>query len=180
MISPVRTILCTAALAAAVLLISADVHARALEPVAGSLPAYSGPTDRICTCGDIEVEQKGRRITVRRGGKVLWELQKTVFSQDFFLDDLDRDGKSELVVLCWKRGRFGKRRPFWVTEDEKTWSQHIFIYEINDAGVRPKWMASDIGISVAAFDHADGVIYITDTKGNVTDWIWGSWGLEKI
>ena len=75
-ISSGRIILYTAALAAAVFLLSVNVHARTLEPVAGSLPSYSGSTDRICSDGDIEVEQKGRRITVRRDGEVLWELKK--------------------------------------------------------------------------------------------------------
>ena len=175
-----KLIISTAAMAAAVFLCSAGAQARVLVPEAGSLPEYSKAYDKTVYDGDITVEQYGRRLTVSKGGEVLWELPKTVYSQDFFIYDIDRNGNDDLAVLCWKRGRFGKSRPFWIKEDEKTWSQHIFIYEIRGDALRPRWMASDIGISAASFDHTDGVIHITDTDGNVTDWIWGSWGLEKI
>lgn len=84
------------------------------------------------------------------------------------------------MILCWKRGRYGKRRPSWVKRDEIGWSQHIYIYEIDGNVVRPKWMASDIGMKAASWEFDDGKLIITDTEGVTTKWVWISWGLEKL
>ena len=34
--------------------------------------------------------------------------------QDSLYADIDRDGQDEKIVLLWKKGRFGKHRPFWI------------------------------------------------------------------
>ena len=170
----------TAALAAAVFLnrLAADVM---MSPGL-LLPDYSAPSDRTVTddTGHITVTQKGRRLSVFFDGKKIWRLPAGVYAQDFLLEDIDHDGEDELLILCWKRGRFGKHKPTWVREDEKDLSQHIFIYEIKDDNVVPKWMASDIGMDARSWKYADGAVYIEDTDGNVTGWKWKSWGLEKL
>ena len=146
------------------------------------LPEFAASADKTVTdesC-DLTVIQKGRGVTVYRGGRKIWALERTVRSQDILLEDIDHDDQKELLILCWKRGRFGKHKPTWVKEDEKDYSQHIFIYEITDDSVRPKWMASDIGMSAASWAFNDGALSITDTKGVTTRWIWISWGLEKM
>ncbi|MCR5672254.1 MAG: hypothetical protein K6F87_00890 [Lachnospiraceae bacterium] len=146
------------------------------------LPDYATSSDKtIKDEGEkMTVVQKGRGVTLYRDGTKLWELERSIRSQDILLEDIDHDSQKELLILCWKRGRFGKHKPTWVKEDEKGYSQHIFIYEINEDSVRPKWMASDIGMDAAAWDFNDGVLSITDTHGFVTNWVWISWGLEKL
>ena len=54
-------------------------------------------------------------------------------------------------MLCWRIGRYGDAKPFWVEKDEKQWSQHIYIYQWTGEEIHPLWMASDIGMDVAAF-----------------------------
>ena len=146
------------------------------------LPGYSAPSGKTVydPDEDIKITEKGRRLTVQKSGKRIWDLPREVMAQDFLFEDMDHDGEKELMVLCWKRGRFGKHRPTWVTEDEKGWSQHIFIYEIKDMKVVPKWMASDIGMDAATWEFDDGVLSITDINGVVSRWIWYSWGFEKL
>ncbi|MCR5301105.1 MAG: hypothetical protein K6E49_01545 [Lachnospiraceae bacterium] len=170
----------TAAFIAAVFLGAVNTKARTLDSLCGNLPKYSKPVSKSQRYGDIEVTEDGRRLWVYKNDRLIWQLPQKIRAQDFFLDDIDHDGEKELVILCWRVGRFGRRRPTWVETDEKTWSQHIFIYEIRDDDVKPKWMASDIGVDAVSFDHSDGVVIITDTKGEVTKWKWVSWGLEKI
>lgn len=147
-----------------------------------TLPGYSAPTD--CTISDtgsgITVIQEGRRLKVTRNDRIIWEMDKNVLVQSTLLGDIDHDGKDDLIVLCWKRGRYGKHRPTWVRHDEIGYSQHIFIYTIKEDKVVPRWMASDIGMDAASFRFDDGVLSITDTKGEVTKWIWRTWGLEKL
>ncbi len=146
------------------------------------LPSYSKPVDREDRdeeSGYIIV-QKGRRITVYRDGTKIWKLPPEVSAQEFLLEDIDHDGDNELLILCWKRGRFGKRRPTWVKHDEIGYSQHIFIYELEGDVVRPKWMASDIGMDAETMSFEDGMLLITDTDGVETKWRWNSWGLDKM
>ncbi|MCR5831549.1 MAG: hypothetical protein K6G67_05325 [Lachnospiraceae bacterium] len=143
-------------------------------------PLYSAPTDKKVSDGDLVIEQSGRKLTVENEGSPVWALPENVLAQDFLYEDIDRDGKAELLVLCWKRGRYGKHRPTWVESDEIKWSQHIFIYNIADGQVIPKWMASDIGMHARSWEAYKGVITITDTSGDVTKWGWIHWGLEKL
>ena len=145
-------------------------------------PAYSAPADKTVRDeeGDITVSEKGRELDVYRGDTKIWSSPGEILVQDFLTADIDRDGSSELLILCWKRGRFGKHRPTWVRSDEIRWSQHIFIYEMEGDAVLPKWMASDIGIKAASWEYRDGMLYITDTVGAVTKWKWIHWGLEKM
>ena len=123
------------------------------------LPDFAATSDKTVTDDDekVTVIQKGRGVSVYRDGTKLWELERNVRSQDILLEDIDHDSQKELLILCWKRGRFGKHKPTWVKEDEKDYSQHIFIYEINEDSVRPKWMASDIGMDAVAWEFNDGV-----------------------
>ncbi len=146
------------------------------------LPSYAKPVGRAVTDekNGYRIIQSGRRITVYRGDDRIWELPVENAAQDFFFEDIDHDGQSELLILCWKRGRFGKHRPTWVKHDELGYSQHIYIYEVEDDLVRPKWMASDIGEDAQAIAFDDGVLLITETDGDVSKWIWNSWGLEKM
>ena len=140
------------------------------------------PVDKtaVSTDGKIRIEEKGRRITLSEEGVEIWQLPKNVLAQDFLYGDIDHDGQDELMILCWKRGRYGKRRPSWVKRDEIGWSQHIYIYEVENSVVRPKWMASDIGMKAASWKFDDGKLIITDTEGVTTKWVWISWGLEKL
>ena len=146
------------------------------------LPDYSKPVIRTLTDADrgIVIKQNSRRIKVYLNDKLIWRLPYNVKAQDCILADIDHDGEKELLVLCWKRGRYGKRRPTWVKHDEIKWSQHIFIYEITDNNVRPMWMASDIGMNAATWKFSDGVLCIEDTDGIITEWVWRTWGLEKL
>ena len=140
-------------------------------------PAYKTVMSRD---GKTCITEEGRRVTVSKGGNIIWQLPKEVLAQDFLFEDIDHDGQEELMILCWKRGRFGKRRPFWVKYDEIGWSQHIFIYEIEGSKVKPKWMASNIGMKAASWKFEGGKLIITDTDNVTTEWVWISWGLEKL
>lgn len=109
-------------------------------------------------------------------------LKKGVKAQDCLSIDINHDGKDELLVLCWRIGRYGDRKPFWVKHDELKWSQHIYIYEKTDTGeYKPIWMASDIHTDVARWESLDDCLLVTYAPDNTKSvWIWNSWGLEKM
>jgi hypothetical protein len=135
----------------------------------------------IPVSGEETLVLEGRTAKLAKAGAVLWRQDAGVRTQDALVCDLDRDGQKELLLLCWKRGRYGKSRPFWVTRDEITWSQHIFIYKLTAAGAKPVWMASDIGLDAASWTFGEKArLVITDKKGKKTAWDWLSWGLTNI
>ncbi len=171
-------VMITAAVSAAVIL---NRHTAYVIMPAVFLPSYSVPFDKTVTdASGIRIVQSGRRISVYNADKKIWKLEPEVAAQDFLFEDIDHDGKKDLLVLCWKRGRFGKHRPTWVESDETRYSQHIFIYEVGQDLVRPKWMASDIGMQARSIEFDDGMLLITETDGDVTKWRWNTWGLDKM
>ena len=117
-------------------------------------------------------------------GNNFWTSGKELKVQDAFITDIDRDGQKELILLLWKRGRFGNERPFWVTGDEISYSQHIFIYNITEEKeVTSKWFASDIGRLVTRMklvDRDNTIILTEDRKDENTLWVWSSFGLKNI
>lgn len=137
----------------------------------------------------IEDEQSGVLITLQdkeikaydANKNMIFMLDKKIKVQDCILCDIDRDGKDELVVLCWKIGKYGRRRPFWVKWDAPVFSQHIYIYEIEPNNISPKWMASDIYQEVESFRAYDNVlIENTSPDGTISYWMWDSWGLVRV
>ena len=129
---------------------------------------------------DIKIVLDKRNITVWHDKEVVWVLPAQVRAQSFLYEDADHDGRKDLIVLCWRRGRYGKHKPTWVKRDEIKWSQHIFLYEVSTDTIRPKWMASDIGVKARGMSFEDKALLLTDTDGVVSKWIWRSWGFEKM
>ena len=150
--------------------------------------------------GEYTVNLTGRRAEVLYQGRSVWHTDRGLKVQDAMSCDTDGDGRDELVLLCWKIGRFGSARPFWIKTDEKKWSQHIFVYRLDSGQVAPKWMASDIGMeafSMAASKRGsrtetdadrDGLsarpdlrqrLLLTSTDGTLSSWVWDSWGFSK-
>lgn len=132
-----------------------------------------------------EILLTDRQVRVLRDGATLWETGEDLAVQDVLWCDIDHDQQEELLLLCWRQGRYGPSRPFWVTQEEidkdKEWSQHIFIYEWDGMEIHPSWMASDIGMEAHhwVFDPIQRLV-ITDTQGKATAWDWVSWGLSSI
>lgn len=134
--------------------------------------------------GSYETTLAGKKVFVTRGGEKIWDSPEGVKVQQVLSCDMDRDGRDELILLCWKRGRFGKYMPFWIEEDEKNWSQHIFVYEYAEDTMYPKWMSSYIGQDVAQMAFGGNKschkrLFLTDPEGAVSYWHWESWGFTK-
>lgn len=148
-----------------------------------SVEESSGPSSgaEAGTAGaDMEVSLEKRVVRVLQDGECIWSSPPEIKVQDVLCCDIDGDRTEELLLLCWKIGRFGKSRPFWVSEDEKNWSQHLFVYEPGPDGIKPQWMSSYMGTDVAemtvglsdveedggstAFEALDGTTVGTDGR----------------
>ena len=137
--------------------------------------AYSG----------IVVGLKNKKLQVKAGnGDITFESERGFKVQDVFVTDIDRDGDNEMIALLWKKGKYGKHRPFWVKSDEKNYSQHIFLYDLNpDGSVGHKWGASEIGVDAVRMKLMEknaSILLIEDKDKNCTLWTWEGWGLKNI
>lgn len=98
--------------------------------------------------GRYEIILERKKVKVVYDSNVIWDSPDEVRVQQVMSCDIDNDQNDELILLCWKIGRFGESRPFWVEEDEKKWSQHIFVYRYDQGTIKPKWGSSYIGQEV--------------------------------
>ena len=105
-----------------------------LLAAAGLLAAASLPPGWISWQEKQLPRQSGQPALMLRD-KALWaeldgewtrQTGPELLVQDVLRCDIDRDGAPELLLLCWKRGRYGQSRPFWVEEDPPGWSSCSF------------------------------------------------------
>lgn len=133
--------------------------------------------------GDYEVSLEERTVHVAYHGAEIWQSPKEIKVQQAVLGDIDLDGRDELILLCWKRGRFGAYKPFWIERDEKDWSQHIFVYDCAGEKIVPQWMSSYIGQDVTEMSSGGKGqarwLLLTDPEGDISYWRWDSWGFTK-
>lgn len=112
---------------------------------------------------------------------ICWQSEDGIPVQDVLWEDIDHDDEPELLLLCWRRGKYGNSRPFWAEEDDNSWSQHIFIYDWDGAKMKPIWMASDLGREVVQWNFSQwDRLLLTDRNGTQTAWDWDTWGLTNI
>lgn len=136
---------------------------------------------------EVELNRKAVRVkynTDAQGDHIVWTLPEEIKVQKALSCDIDHDNMDELVLLCWKKGRYGAHRPFWVKEDEDTWSQHLFVYEYNTGKIKPKWMSSYIGQDVADMTAngkgaPDTRLWFRTPDGEMSSWVWDSWGFAR-
>lgn len=131
--------------------------------------------------GNYRITLSRKKVTVTCDDIPVWTSPENVKVQVALSADVDNDSEEELVLLCWKMGRYGRNRPFWVKEDKKEWSQHLFVYDYFQGGIRPQWMSSYLGrdlSGIAAHHRADGAnrLLFTDLAGETSCWRWDSWG----
>lgn len=134
--------------------------------------------------GEYEISLNKKTVDILCGDRVIWTSPEDVKIQAALSSDIDNDGADELLLLCWKKGRYGEHKPFWIKQDEKTWSQHLFVYEYVQGEIRPKWMSSYIGQDVTMMSVRDGAppgkhLVLTSPDGEISSWFWDSWGFTK-
>ncbi len=134
--------------------------------------------------GEYEIILAHQTVQVTYGDSVIWTTPDRIKVQQALSCDIDNDSQEELLLLCWKRGRFGRHKPFWIEKDERSWSQHIFVYEYAPDEMKPKWMSSYIGqdVSEIAGNGKNAPftrLLLTDPDGKVSSWFWDSWGFTR-
>ena len=128
---------------------------------------------------------KGKKLVAQSdNGEKVFRSDERFKLQDFIITDVDRDGQDEIITVLWKKGIYGKHKPFWVDDDEDKYSQHIFIYRFDPGGkIVSMWGASQTGILVRrikVFEKNPQIIMCEDKDGDITLWKWDSFGLKSV
>ncbi|MBO4456652.1 MAG: CapA family protein [Butyrivibrio sp.] len=139
----------------------------------------------ITLSGGELLELKNKHVSVKQNdGEILFETEKDYYVQDVTTADLDSDGRQDIIFLLWKKGRYGRSKPFWVSEEETDLSQHIFIYNIGkDGKMRQKWCASDIGYELGRMKIMEDnpkFLLTEDLEGGCKIWSWQGFGLAEV
>lgn len=133
----------------------------------GLKASLKGKTLRIEACSDVYTTEKGVDV------------------EDMIVTDINNDGAPDVLVLCRKRGSYGDHLPFFVEENDREISQHIFIYSANEKrGIYPLWMSSAVPreISDWCLEKVPGrdlnVLVLIAPDGSETRWRWDYFGLK--
>lgn len=148
---------------------------------------YSGRYEIILADKKVTVTDKGdKQNNIADNGvpvsspEEIWHSSDSLLVSDYLIADITGDGKEEMVLLCWRRARFGPHQPFFIKGNDKTWSQHIAVYAFdeNENSFRSIWTASDIGLLAKdwKYDDIHNRLIIQDINDEVTAWIWPGFG----
>ena len=147
------------------------------------IPRWVTWNEKAMNDGRLVLKDKMLTLYDKQGNKI-FSTERTVKVQDFLLTDIDGNGHKDIIALVWKRGNYGKYRPFWIDKDERNYSQHIFIYEIEDENkVRPKWFASETGHLIRRMkleDESGKIILVEDVDKTNSLWRWEGFGLKNV
>lgn len=145
------------------------------------LPGWiSWQNDKQIKKDSLQITLADSKTTVFFYSNAYWESPSGVKVQDVLCMDIDHDGEEEMLLLCWKIGRYGDVAPRFGAGEEAKWFQHIYIYDLNDDSVHAIWMASEIGFDVRCWYPKGSSLVLEEPGGRATEWIWDDWGLELL
>ena len=132
------------------------------------------------------------RVTVTIGKGVIWQTTEAWWVDDFFLNDANNDGTSDLSLLVWKSGSFGTQKPFWIKSEDRSIKNHLFVFKLKNGTFKPVWQSSNLDRPVLAADitdlDGDGKQELVAVEGSYTDptvrqvtvWRWKGWGFYLV
>jgi len=150
------------------------------------LPHYANEPLRGYFATDYEegrVSFDKHKVKVSYNGEIVWKTKADWHVQDLIIKDIDRDGNEELIMLVWKHGSFGERKPQWVKRNDIRLEQHIFIYQWDsnrETKIKPIWMSSSIGKNVYSIANGVADSIIINENDTPNSWVWQDFGLKIV
>ncbi|MBP3892874.1 MAG: hypothetical protein J6D34_02415 [Atopobiaceae bacterium] len=139
------------------------------------------------TSAAVDLDRDGReeRIELANGrccvedasGAVLYKTPGDWHITRVATGDVDLDGANDLLMLTWRRGNYGTSRPFWDTSVDFRMTEHLYVFEMREGRLVPKWMSHELGAPVTDIAATDeGTVTLTTTDGARTTWRWEGFG----
>ncbi len=183
--------------------------------VAGILYEFiQDPSSEIVLEGDLndngmpeKYAHKNFRLKVYEDDKILWESPAEYKIDHVAIGDVTGDGRGNLLICVWKKGSFGRYRPFWHHGKDDEYKHHLFIYEYKDGRFKPRWFSSsllrpitdmeliqndDVGnqhlklfVVEGKYKKAPFGKHTVDRKASITQgrssiWEWDKWGFSLL
>jgi len=132
----------------------------------------------------LEFQIKSKELPV--GITLDYEIEEVLFG------DFTNDGIENVAVYLWKKGNYGEKMPFWVKENDKSYKQHLFLYEkTGENKYKSIWNSSNLPYinkkTILADIDKDGLNEIAVIEQpynapykNIAVWQWDDWGFENI
>lgn len=181
------------------LLLCSVLLAAASQPVS---PAVTGTGDLNQNGIQEEYCLKDHCLTVKEKSRLIWKSDRSMQIDSFQLGDIDNDGNPNLVISLWKKGSFGEHQPFWHTNKDHSYKNHLFVYQLRKDTLHQVWCSSNLDHPILSFEIQDangdgknelvtkegryqtisGVRYAADPKGETetTVWCWKEWGFQRL
>jgi len=129
---------------------------------------------------------------------LLWSSPPEWNIQSFALDDVTGDGNTELIMLLWKKGSFGRHKPLWQEREKNNYSCHLFVYQLIKNRLIPRWCSSALDRPIKSFTvekDPSGKAFLAVQEGycstycfgrpiiigkECSNWTWKQWGFYRI
>jgi poly-gamma-glutamate synthesis protein (capsule biosynthesis protein) len=131
-------------------------------------------------------------LKVKTNSQIIWQSPDNWWVDNFFLGDSNNDNIQELNLLVWKSGSFGPHKPFWITNEDMSIKNHLFIFKLVNNRIKPVWQSSNLDqpnyeTTLEDLD-GDGKNELVVTEGyylnpnyrDVSIWKWNGWGFTKV
>lgn len=97
----------------------------------------------------------GGILAVTEERRLIWRSPPEWQVDFFVLGDANNDGHDDLLMVVWKRGSFGRDKPFWLTGSDSQLSNHLFVYDLVGQKLKPVWMSSALDRPIQALQVQD-------------------------
>ncbi|HHV16186.1 MAG TPA: hypothetical protein GXX58_06390 [Gelria sp.] len=138
------------------------------------------------------------KLTVTQPDDIDWNSPPEWNVQSFALGDATGDGNPELIMVLWKRGSFDRHKPLWYEREENNYSCHLFVYQLIENKLIPRWCSSALDRPIKSFtiekDSSEHT-YLAVEEGYYStycarrpiiwgkehsNWTWKQWGFYRM
>lgn len=137
------------------------------------------------------------RVSVIDQGRTIWRSPPSWKVDSFHLADATNDGRTDLVLVVWKKGSFGPHKPFWITTRDNRISNHLFLFNLEAGKIHSLWMSSALDHPIYRLEIKDQnhdnrnellvsenplvkMPFIPARAFHTTMWQWKTWGFFRI
>ncbi len=146
--------------------------------------------------GDIDMDGINESLIIEKGIAKIITQEIEIFKSDpdwnvkeILYGDFTNDGKNEFAITLWKKGNYGKAKPFWVEENDDSYRMHLFLYEIKEGKPKAKWHSSNLPTQNLLtrlvdinIDGRNELLVLekeyNSPQINLSVWRWTGWGFE--
>ncbi|NLW44833.1 MAG: hypothetical protein GXY92_06575 [Syntrophomonadaceae bacterium] len=132
--------------------------------------------------------------------EIIWRSPPDWRVASFHVADVTHDRHPDLLLLVWKKGSFGRLRPFWHTGRDAGFTCHLYVFNLANRHLKPVWMSSALDRPIDSItitdidDDGRNELLVTEgwywwqffnrfrgsTTGDIAAWEWQDWGFYRV